>query len=50
MIDGGCPNITPEKVEVAKHGLLTLITLACLIASPWAVKGLYRDLQKWRRK
>ena len=50
MIDGGCPNITPERVELAKRGLFTLITLASLIASPWAIKGLIKDFRKWRRR
>lgn len=50
MIDGGCPNITPEKVELAKRSLFTLITIACLLASPWAIKGLIKDFRKWWRQ
>jgi hypothetical protein len=50
MIDGACPNITPEKVECAKHGFLVLVTLACLLASPWAAMSLIRDFRKWWRK
>lgn len=47
MIDGACPNITPEKIECAKNGFIILVSL---IAIPMLIASLRKDFIRWKAR